>query len=499
MPHARADARIDVTTTAGVVRGIHRPGSAAFLGIPFAEPPVGHLRFAAPVPHQPWGGVLDATRYGSTPQREALSEITLIPEPSVPGSSTLNVNVFTPAAGHVDAVLPVLVWIHGGGFVAGSPASPWYDGAAFNRDGVVTVSVSYRLGFDGFGWIEDAPHNRGIRDWILALEWVRDNITAFGGDPGRVTIAGQSAGGGAVLSLLAVPSASGLFHRAISISGATSDLPLDASEDAGRALAAAGGVPPTRAGLGTLDEKEVLRLQASIAPVAGEPAADPLDGLVALASGGLTWGPVVDGDLLPEPVATAIANGAGSDKQLVLGATDNEFTMALAPHAAALELVDPAPVLGRMGLPETIVAEYLAAHQDSGTAAVIGQFVTDRMFRAPALVLARARTRHDAPTWLYRFAWLSPTMGGACHCLDVPFFFDCLAAERVDVIAGAAPPQRIADAVHGAAVRFIATGDTGWTPFDEVDESARVYDVTTADVAHAYVDAGSLLPVDERA
>ena len=131
--------------------------------------------------------------------------MTLIPEPSVPGESTLNVNVFTPAPA-TDAALPVLVYIHGGGYFAGSPASPWYDGAAFNRDGVVTVSISYRLGFDGFGWIADAPMNRGVLDWLLALEWVRDNIAAFGGDPARVTIAGQSAGGGAVLTLLGMPS-----------------------------------------------------------------------------------------------------------------------------------------------------------------------------------------------------------------------------------------------------------------------------------------------------
>src|SRR6185437_13660526 len=144
--------------------------SAAFLGIPFAEPPVGELRFAAPEPHRPWEGVRDAGEPGATPQRKALAEITLIPEPSYPGESTLNVDVFTPRPGDPEAKLPVLVYIHGGGYVAGSPASPWYDGAAFNRDGIVTVSVSYRLGFDGFGWIEDAPANRGILDWILALE-----------------------------------------------------------------------------------------------------------------------------------------------------------------------------------------------------------------------------------------------------------------------------------------------------------------------------------------
>ena len=188
------------------------PGaSAAFLGIPFAQAPVGDLRFAAPVPPEPWEGIRDALEYGATAQRGDPG-ITLIPEPSVPGESTLNVNVFTPAPGETDAALPVLVYIHGGGYTAGSPASPWYDGRAFNRDGVVTVSVSYRLGFDGFGHIPGAPSNRGVRDWIAALEWVRDNIAAFGGDPSRVTIAGQSAGGGAVLTLLGMPAAQHLFH-----------------------------------------------------------------------------------------------------------------------------------------------------------------------------------------------------------------------------------------------------------------------------------------------
>ena len=197
---------VEADTTAGRVRGFWREGSAAFLGIPFAEPPVGELRFAAPVPHRAWKGVRDAVEYGATPQRETLAEVTLIPEPSLPGESTLNVNVFTPSPGA--GALPVLVYLHGGGYVAGSPASPWYDGSAFNRDGVVTVSISYRLGFDGFGWIPDAPHNRGVRDWLLALEWVRDNIAGFGGDPARVTSSPSIRGPNVRPSLSIVPSAS---------------------------------------------------------------------------------------------------------------------------------------------------------------------------------------------------------------------------------------------------------------------------------------------------
>ena len=216
-----------VATSSGTVRGLWRgtdaDRSAAFLGIPFAQPPVGGLRFAAPVPVEPWTGIREATTFGATPQRGPVAEVTLIPEPSVPGEATLNVNVFTPRPGDSAARLPVLVYIHGGGYVSGSPASPWYDGESFARDGLVTVTVSYRLGFDGFGLIDGAPSNRGVRDWLAALDWVQREITAFGGNPDAVTIAGQSAGGGAVLTLLGMPAAQHLFHRVWALSPALGD------------------------------------------------------------------------------------------------------------------------------------------------------------------------------------------------------------------------------------------------------------------------------------
>src|SRR6187402_1889411 len=249
-----------VTIAPGRVRGLWRgtpgtPGaSAAFLGIPFAQAPVGDLRFAAPVPPEPWKGTRDALEYGATAQRGDKG-ITLIPEPSVPGESTLNVNVFTPAPGQTDAALPVLVYIHGGGYTAGSPASPWYDGRAFNRDGVVTVSISYRLGFDGFGHIAGAPSNRAVRDWLAGLEWVRENIEAFGGDPDRVTIAGQSAGGGAVLTLLGMPGAQHLFHAVWALSGALGDIAPERAWALSARLAKLAGVAPTREGFASVSEE----------------------------------------------------------------------------------------------------------------------------------------------------------------------------------------------------------------------------------------------------
>ncbi|WP_448808255.1 carboxylesterase/lipase family protein [Agromyces bauzanensis] len=478
MTQASIETHVEVDTAAGRVRGVWRADaaghrSAAFLGIPFAEPPVGALRFAAPVPHRPWDGVRDAMANGPTPQRQTLSEVTLIPEPSVPGESTLNVNVFTPSASP-DASLPVLVYIHGGGYVAGSPASPWYDGAAFNRDGVVTVSVSYRLGFDGFGWIADAPMNRGVLDWLLALEWVRDNITAFGGDPARVTLAGQSAGGGAVLTLLGTPRAQGLFHRAYSISGATADITMDRAEAFGRRLAEAAGVEPTRAGFGTLTEERVLQLQNAASDGDG---GGPLDQLRRLLDDGLSLAPVIDGDLLPMGAIDALRAGIGSGKALVLGTTDDEFSMVLDGAKGKLRFVPARLMLGRIGLPSAARKAYIAANRDvarRGTAAMVGRYLTDRMFRTLALRVAEARD--EAPTWLYRFSWPSPRFGSAVHCLDVPFFFDCLDAERVEAIAGEHPPQALADEVHAGAVAFARHGDPGWPRFTASGRTTRVYD-----------------------
>ncbi len=484
---------VEVQTAAGRVRGRWRPTiggrggsrSAAFLGIPFAEAPIGDLRFQAPVPKAAWNGVLDALEFAATAQRGDPG-VTLIPEPSVEGDSTLNVNVFTPdpaAAG-----LPVLVWIHGGGYFAGSPASPWYDGRNFNRDGVVTVSISYRLGFDGFGWIEDAPSNRGVRDWLLALEWVRRNIAAFGGDPSRVTIAGQSAGGGAVLTLLGMEAAQHLFHGVYAISGALGDVSAPRAEAFGRALAAAAGVDPTVAALSTVSEERLLALQKKATQLGPS-------SMTAMIDEGLPLGPAIDGDLLTRPTGESLRSGVGADKPLVIGAADDEFTMAFTGSAAkAVRWVPQGVLLNRLGLRKSIRAEYLAANADVarlGKARLAGRVLTDRMFRAGVPRIAAARG--DAPTWLYRFSWPSGHFGFAEHCLDVPFFFDCLDGPSMEALAGPNPPQELADELHGAAVAFITAGDPGWPRHEGDAGVVRVYDRLTRDVADAYAAVRALV------
>ncbi|GAA3640134.1 carboxylesterase family protein [Microbacterium awajiense] len=486
MPHPEGPI---VTTAAGDVRGLWRGapgagGSAAFLGIPFAQPPVGELRFAAPVPVEPWDGVREATEYGATPQRGDTG-ITLIPEPSVPGDSTLNVNVFTPAPGMTDAGMPVLVYIHGGGYVSGSPASAWYDGISFNRDGIVTVTVSYRLGFDGFGHIEGAPSNRGVRDWLAALEWVQRNIAAFGGDPGRVTIAGQSAGGGAVLTLLGMPQAQHLFHGVWALSGATADVPAERARTLSAKLANLAGVAPTREGFATVGEVRLRDLQTD----ADKPhSASPVAPIRALLEDGLPFGPEVDGELLPRPTLDSIRAGVGADKPLVLGSMDDEFTMVADQHRDRLRIIPASVALRVLGLDHDVARRYLAANPDArakGTAAVLGRYVTDEIFRT--LVVRVAEARGDAPTWAYRFTWASPTRGWALHCLDVPFWFDHLEADGVDAIAGDAPPRSLAEAVHGSASAFLREGDPGWTPWSARPGATRMFG-TAASVADVIPD-----------
>ncbi|HEU4997788.1 MAG TPA: carboxylesterase family protein [Lapillicoccus sp.] len=482
----------EVDTAAGRVRGLWRDGSAAFLGIPFAEPPVGDLRFAAPVPARPWPGTFAATRHGPTPQRVALSEVTLIPEPSIPGEATLNVDVYTPAP-EAGAALPVLVWIHGGGYVAGSPASPWYDGRSFNRDGVVTVCVSYRLGFDGFGWIDGAPANRGVLDWLMALEWVQANIAAFGGDPRQVTIAGQSAGGGAVLTLLGMEGAQHLFARVFSLSGALGDVPVaDARRRAGR-LAELAGVPPTLAGFRSVDEARLLLVQRELGS-GNRPEDGPADPLAALAvtNDGLPFGPMVDGELIRRSTLESLRAGVGADKPLVAGAADDEIDLVSPDVAGRVAAIPPRSLLSRLGLTDVAVDGYLATHDGWTSAELLQAFLNDRVFRVDALVAAQVR--RPGTTWLYRYAWRSTVFGLAIHCIDVPFWFDCLDADRVEALTGPNPPQSLADRTHGAAVAFIRDGDPGWPAYIEERQAVQVFDEPPRVVDDGYRDVRPLLP-----
>ena len=481
--------RVQVDTPSGSVRGVRRPDSIAFLGIPFAEPPVGSRRFDAPAARIPWEGVLEADAYGPTPQRHALAEITSIPEPSIPGEDTLTLNVFTPDT-TPDELLPVFVWIHGGAYLGGSPASPWYDGAAFNRNGIVVVTIAYRLGFDGFGHIPDAPDNRGVLDQLLALHWVQRHIAAFGGDPGRVTIGGQSAGGSAVLTLLACPSAAGLFQGAFSASGVTVDIPPAIAMQRATEVAGRLGVPVLRSGFASVSEEAVLEAQGDLTPGRGESS---LDAVLRLAKGivnDLPYGPIIDGTLLPHPVIEALSEGTGASVPLLLGATADEFAGPFVALAAQVDRVDAMTALTGLGLSEGVATRYLGALPAAApTSRVLGRWATDARFRRVVTAVVDARARASAGTWVYDFAY-EGAEGLAAHCLDVPFAFDVPFDDAVERIAGTNPPQALADALHGALAAFVRTGDPGWP--SATSGAVMRFDRATERADDAYASARAL-------
>jgi para-nitrobenzyl esterase len=468
-------------TVEGPVHGIRRPDATlAFLGIPYAARPTGKRRFMPPQPVVAWTEPRDATRFGPTPQRREEANA-IIPEPSIPGAETLNLNVFTPG---LEGSRPVLVWIHGGGFSAGSNASPWYDGAAFNRDGIVTVSISYRLGFDGFGVIDGVPDNRGVRDWIAALEWVQRNIASFGGDPDRVTIAGHSAGGGAVLTLFGMPAAQHLFHAGMSFSGALGDLPRELARERSIRLAELVGTSPTLEGYRAVTERQLTRRQYEASLLGKSRLAEATAPLVD----GLPWGPVIDGELITQPAVASFAAGVGNGKPLLLGATDDEFTMGFEVVPRMLRWVPAGLALRLLERTGALRRGWLKANRGRrGMVSVLGRYVADRIFRS--LVVRVAKSRRSPSTWVYRFAWESPINGWSHHCLDVPFWFDCLREEHVSRMAGDHPPQQLADEMHAAAVAFVRDGHPGWPAWRTAPGMTRVFGDRPALSRSAYDDA----------
>ncbi|MFF7277609.1 carboxylesterase family protein [Streptomyces griseorubiginosus] len=429
---------VTVRTPAGTVVGRQHQNVRRFLGIPYAEAPTGARRFAAPVPRGRFTQPYDATRPGATAQRVPLFATTTIPEPSVPGDDVLNLSVTAPGADGC----PVLVWIHGGGFLAGSPASPWYDGRAFARDGVVTVTVGHRLGVDGFAVLDDVPTNLALRDLLLALDWVRENISAFGGDPDRVTVAGQSAGGAAVLALLSSPAGRGRFQRAVSLSGGLFEVDAPTVRGFLARLAERLGVPPTRAGFAACDPESVQR------------------GVLDLRNGddALVLGPVVGDDILPVPLVEGLAVH-GRDVPLLLGATGDEFDGDTFDRDRDRDGDSDPP--DRDGDCDCDGDRDGDRDRDRGARAA-GTRTTDLLFRSACPRVAAARRDAPAGTWLYSFEWPSPTLGGAVHCVDLPFFFDLLDAPGVQEAFGPNPPADLATRMHADLVAFVHGRTPAW-------------------------------------
>lgn len=449
---------VEATISSGTLRGSQASGISRFLGIPYAAAPIGERRFRAPAAPTAWSGIRDVTRFGATaPQSPYGGPIgELLSCPMIEGDDILTANVWSPADA---AASPVVLWIHGGALERGAAAEPTYDGTSFARDGVVFVSVNYRLGVEGFSVLEGAPMNLGLLDVARALEWVHAEIGAFGGDPTRITLMGESAGGALVAALLARPASLTLLAGAIIQSGPLEAVSPQKARRASDAIARRLGIPPTRDAFAARTTADLLRTRAQVAA-----GSSPLRGAPGFAL-------AVDVATLPVSPEHALAD---LDLPLLIGTNTDEYRLWLTPEAIA----DIGPMkawLARRALraPERAARAVRAALPDASAGEVLGQLLTDRLLRAPATRVARAR---KAPTYLYEFSWESPVRGlGAAHALELGFVFDTLTTDQAVKLAGHDAPSDLAREMHRAWVSFITKGDPGWPAFG-TERMTRIWD-----------------------
>ncbi|MGV9711593.1 carboxylesterase/lipase family protein [Gordonia sp. NPDC003424] len=468
-----------VSTTGGRVEGrTVEHGVLRFAGIPYAAAPFGANRMQPPQPAPPWNGVRDATEFGPTVPKGDYppAYARILHEVTIPGDECLNVSVWTP---DTSGSLPVLVWIHGGSFMNGSNSVEAYDGTAFARDGVVLVSVNYRLGADGFLFLDDGIANIGLQDQVAALRWVRDNVAAFGGDPARVTVAGESAGAMSVSTLLAMPAAKGLFAQAITQSGATAHtLAPEIATAVGQRLAEVLGVEPDRAAIMALPIEQVVRAGAALVTEV-QSGADPAKwGSLALTL--LPFAPVLDESTLPVDPLEAIGDGASDDIPVLTGSTRDESRLFLVAPGAIDHVDDTMLVAGAgmYGLSEDGVNVYRANRPQGSPGDVMAALVTDWFFGIPALRVAETRVnRGRAATFVYRFDLLSPADNdrlGSAHATEIPFVFDTAHLPASAGLVGPNPSQAAADTIHRVWVDFVTTGDPGWNAYDLTDRTVGI-------------------------
>jgi len=455
----------DVETAGGTVRGANRSGVWAFKGIPYGADTAGQGRFRPPRPPRPWPGVRECLDYGpSCPQitSEQMLGIPIPPESEsmmgvwayerVTSEDCLALNVWTPVL-DATARLPVLVWLHGGGWSIGSASAPLYDFSNLSRHGrVVTVGVNHRLGILGFMDLSASGErfaesgNVGMLDIVAALRWVKEHIAAFGGDPGNVTVFGESGGGSKTSTLLAMPEARGLFHKAAVMSGVM--LRAQTSEGARRKTEAVLGYLGTGADPDKLQAIDVNRLIDAMIALPG--------GTRSALSRGEGFSPVL-GPSLPDHPVDLVRAGNARDVTALIGCTTDEMLgfMMFDPGLWTLTIDDVRqrlrPILGDDT--EQVVSSYQAIRPDDTPASLLISISTDAKFRIPHVRLAEAKVRDGgAATYMYLFAWGHADPAGtirAPHGLDMPYFFD-----NVDKAAIAQGPQAgpLVKAMSGALI-----------------------------------------------
>jgi para-nitrobenzyl esterase len=420
----------------GLLQGATDGDTVAYKGVPYVAPPVGPLRWKPPQPPAPWTGVRAATAFGAIcPQGAGMG----VPPGAVQSEDCLTLNVWAPA--HPAAAAPVMVWIHGGGDDAGAASQPQFDGAPFASDGIVFVSVDYRLG--ALGWFahpaltkEAGPGaplaNYGLMDQIAALQWVKRNIRAFGGDPAQVTVAGESAGGESVLFLMTTPAAKGLFARAIVESGSGwSDYPpLAKAEAQGLVLAKRAGAP---------DNADAAALRAL-----------PVSALLSAAGEGV--GVAVDGRLVKQPLTQAFAGGDSAKVPLLIGSNSGEDSL--------LGRSDPKEVLKGYSA-EQLAALRTAYGAEAPDDEALGRAVfRDAWMGAPARWYAARQSAHS-PAYLYQFAYIPEFLRSrrkaAGHGFEMLFTFEALSRAPIPLPATGVDQAEMSQ-VHGCWVAFVKSG-----------------------------------------
>ena len=470
-----------VLTTSGPVRGESDGSVRWWKGIRYAAPPTGPLRWRAPRPPEAWTDVADATRFAPVPV-QPVSPAIRIPEGVTQSEDCLFLNVWAPEAA-TDVPQPVMVWVHGGAYIFGGTAQALYDGRSLVSSGeVVVVSVGYRLGALGFADLsrlstatEVFDTNLALRDVILALEWVRDNIASFGGDPSRVTLFGESAGGGIVTTLMTSPATSGLFHRAIAESSpATSVYDQDRAERVTRELLVTVGADPDEPG--GFRSIPADRLTAAAMTVY---AATPVD-----EPGTLAFTPVVDGDIVPEHPVDVFARGGAHPVPLLIGTNHDEtslFTRMKSPlMPVSREAIEKMSADLREDRPDLdiptdaeIQSAYAGLHLKKQGPAIS----RDLGFRMPTLWVVQGHAA-VAPTYLYRFDWATPMLRvlgiGATHATELPYVWGNMQGGRKDITfrlggmrAGHALSRRFQQRWIGFAVDGDpqADGAVTWEPY----------------------------------
>ena len=463
-----------VQTPSGSVSGRRDDYGEIYRAVPYATTPTGCARFAPPAPHPGWTGVRDATRHGATapqPVRDfgALDMGAYFGPGWVRGGDYLTVDVRTPASD--GGSRPVMVFVHGGGFVTGSSRAALYDGSAFARDGVVLVTVNYRLGISGFLDLDGAPRNRGLLDVLAALAWVQNSIGAFGGDPTNVTVFGQSAGATLVGALLATPQAPGLFHRAVMQSGSgTGAFTPEQAQRVTHVAAAALNTAPTVNGFAEIPDEQFIAVLPKLAGLDLQTATarDPLMGLSPFSL------------VLAEQPADTLAHGPAADVALLIGTNTEEGNLYLVPQGT-FESSQQADVLAAarrghsdpQGVVEALVARRPGAAPGELRSALIG----DALFGTGSARMAAAHSSiSNRGTYVYRFGFRSTALDGrlgAAHTVELPFVFDIADADWLHGQAGllgpGAVPGDLAAQMHRSWIAFARNGSPGWRDHDSLE------------------------------